>query len=179
MKCRALTVLFVSAFAFCPVFVSAENVSVMVVETGAGAVAGAGNADFWENGMMEVFFDAGHIVSNARSMRVSRFPDDEFPVEALRDLQEAAEGGSDYFVLAILEYGDSEKEAYVQPESISVRIYKINPYAFLFEKKLAGKPSPAKTSVKKPEKIAARETDDLWNVKNAAQAVISYIGSAF
>jgi hypothetical protein len=172
--------LLVFALAFFPVFpVLAENVSVMVIESGAGAVAGAGNADFWENGMMEVLFDAGHIVSNARSMRIARFPDDEFPNEALRDFQEAAEGGAEYFVLALLEYGNSETDAYVQPESISLRIYKINPYAFLFEKKLVGKPSLAKTGAKKPEKIVARETDDLWNVKNAAEAVISYIGSAF
>jgi hypothetical protein len=52
---------------------------------------------------MEVFFDKGHIVSNAQMIRLEKKPAEGFPGEAERDYEEARENGMDYFLIAIIE----------------------------------------------------------------------------
>ena len=66
--------------------------------------------------MMDVFFDTGHIVSNARMIRLDRKPAENFPGEAENDYQDARINGMDYFVIAIVE----------QNQNVSLRLFNTN-----------------------------------------------------
>lgn len=127
-----------------PAAVNAENVSVMVIEAGAGATTAEANASSWEDNIMDVFFNEGHIVSNARARRIASFPPEEIPEEALRDLQEASEGGSEYFVIAFLGYGESGKDEKTKPNTVRLRLYRVNPYRYVREEVVSvqGKATP-------------------------------------
>ena len=51
----------------------------------------------WESGLMDVFFEAGHIVSNAPALRLDRKPAEAFPEAARPELNEAIAGGGGVF----------------------------------------------------------------------------------
>ena len=94
----------------------AANVSFMVLETGlpAGSPANPYSAT-WENALMDVFFEMGHIVSNAPRMRLAEKPAEVFPYEAERDFDSAIEGGMDYFVIALIDHN--------RPRTVSLRLF--------------------------------------------------------
>jgi hypothetical protein len=81
------------------------TVSCLVIETGLPS-GGPKNqySIMWENNLMEVFYNTGHIVSNARMIRLGQKPEESFPWEAERDYDEARENGMDYFLIAIIEH---------------------------------------------------------------------------
>ncbi|MDR1420106.1 MAG: hypothetical protein LBI86_07020 [Treponema sp.] len=118
------------------VSLEAAAVSFLVVETGLPPEAGVNTySSLWENSLLDVFFDAGHIVSNVPTLRLKNKPGGELPDEARDDIAEAAEGGMDFFIVAILEYrSDSETEtADIKPRQVSLRIFTTSPYRMLFE----------------------------------------------
>jgi hypothetical protein len=79
-------------------------VSCLVIETGLPSEGPKSQySATWENNLMDVFFDTGHIVSNARMIRLDRKPVEDFPGAAERDYQEARANGMDYFLIAIIE----------------------------------------------------------------------------
>jgi hypothetical protein len=118
---------------------SAATISFLVVETGLQeGNSAAESSGIWENALMDAFFDAGHIVSNAPIMRLNGNPGGIFPSEAQKDFDEAVAGGADFFVLALIEYqGPPDKP---KPQAISLRLFKTTPYKFMFEQRYAGKP---------------------------------------
>jgi hypothetical protein len=71
----------------------------------------------WENNLMDVLFETGHIVSNGRMIRLARKPAESFPGEAEPDFQEARESGMDYFLLAIIEQDSSDIQ------TVSLRLF--------------------------------------------------------
>jgi len=90
---------------FCVAPLSATNVSFLVMETGLPKDGPSSPYTImWENGLMDVFFEYGHIVSNSPIMRIFQKPLDGFPDEAERDFDDAKEGGMRYFVIAIVEH---------------------------------------------------------------------------
>lgn len=122
------------ALAFLPVFaLNAANISIMVVEAGSGVAAVADNVTSWEDNIMDVFFNEGHIVSNARSKRIAHIPIEEMPEEALRDLQAAHEGGSEFFIIALLGYSEKITDGNNKPETIKLRLYRVSPYQYVWE----------------------------------------------
>jgi len=96
---------------------SGATVSCLVIETGLpSGGAKSQYSTMWENNLMDVFFDTGHIVSNARMMRLDRKPAENFPGAAERDYQEARENGMDYFLIAIVE----------QNQTVFLRLFNTN-----------------------------------------------------
>jgi hypothetical protein len=115
----------------------AATVSFLVIETGLREeLVSPGYSVLWENSLLDVFFEAGHIVSNAPLMRLNRLPAEDFPPEALADFSEALEGGADFFVLARLDYRFSRAGAGPEPENIVLRIYRTRPYRLVHEERL-------------------------------------------
>jgi hypothetical protein len=128
--------------------VSAANLNVVVVETG---VSGAENitigafeaSSLWENSFLDVFFEAGHIVSNSPVLRLARLgakdfpgkesPNKEFPPEMSIELEDAAAGGADFFIIALLAYPPGTVDRRAKPEQVSLRVYKARPYSFVYE----------------------------------------------
>jgi hypothetical protein len=152
--------LFFIASSFCSIY--AATVSFIVLETGAAAAAAKGPAGLWEEGIMEVFFNDGHIISNAKARKITTFPKQEFPEEALRDFQEADEGGSEFFIIALLTYGADDSGKNPLPESATLRLYNVKPYKFLTEKTI--------------EKSGAPLEDTLNIARNCAQEISIFIG---
>jgi hypothetical protein len=138
--------------------VSAATVSFLVVETGIAEDTAVESSSAWESGLMDVFFDAGHIVSNAPILRLSKEPEKLFPDEVQGSFNEALEGGADFFVLALLEFQGPPDNP--KPRRISLRLFRTRPYQFIYEEQLNGSPQ----TVPGEEFTAAR---------NAARAIIS------
>jgi hypothetical protein len=85
--------------------ISAATVSFLVVETGLYEESERPQSSIlWENGMMDVFFDAGHIVSNAPIMRIPEKTAEKLPEPVRVEFDQARNGGADYFIVVLLEY---------------------------------------------------------------------------
>jgi hypothetical protein len=132
----------------------AATVSFLVIETGLGEDSAASRHSLlWESGLLDVFFDAGHIVSNAPVLRLARKPAKDFPDEAQAEFDQALEGGAEFFILALLDYADEEQ----RPENISLRLYRINPRRKIYEQRYSDKTSRSLQEEFDSLKKAARE----------------------
>jgi hypothetical protein len=145
--------------------VSAYTVSFIVVETGLPEEQGfCEYSSLWESGLLDVFFDAGHIVSNAPVLRLSDPPVKQFPDEAVESLNEANAGGADYFVLALLDYrgGGVPDASTPKPKQVSLRVFKTTPFGFVGEEKFTV-----------PRKAGTGE--DFISAKQAAVKMLPYL----
>ncbi|MDR2607304.1 MAG: hypothetical protein LBC57_02840 [Treponema sp.] len=106
----------------------ASTVSVLVIETGRnGDNPVKEYSTLWEYGILDVFFEAGHIVSNAPIIQTRRKTAKELPDEARPDMEDAKEGGADFFVLALLDYESPDRGgAAGKPDAVSLRLFKIS-----------------------------------------------------
>jgi hypothetical protein len=122
---------------------SGATVSFLVLETGLEETQGASHySSLYESGLLDVFFEAGHIVSNAPIRRLSGIPKQAFPEEAKHDLEEALEGGMEYFILAQLDYAVPAGEKIEKPHNIFLRIFSVNPYRLVYEQRYSGQVLP-------------------------------------
>ncbi|GHT93964.1 hypothetical protein FACS1894140_6990 [Spirochaetia bacterium] len=111
----------------------------LVIETGLREDGKANEySNLWENGLLDVFFEEGHIVSNSPMLRLAERPQGEFPSEALEDLSGAVNGGADYLILVMLDFPVLTGERKAKPGDISLRLYQTRPYRFLYEEHYAG-----------------------------------------
>ena len=125
VKYRIFTVLFFVIFA-APVLWAA-NVSVLIMESGlSGDSSGNVYPFLWENGLLDAFFESGHIVTNSPKIQIDGKPDEDFPAEAERDFDNAKEGGMDYFLIAIIDYATPY---------VSLRLFDIRSTKMVLEQK--------------------------------------------
>ncbi|MDR2313499.1 MAG: hypothetical protein LBE02_03105 [Spirochaetaceae bacterium] len=122
----------------------AATVSVLVVE--AGFLSGTGrtqSAAVWESGIMDVLFDAGHIVFNAPILRIPAAPgnpaapDSQIPLQARRDFDEARLGGAEFFVMVLLLFPEGGPE---HPREIRMKIFSVSTGKLLYESSVIAKP---------------------------------------
>jgi hypothetical protein len=141
----------------------AHMISFLMVETGISESSPAAEASsLWENGLMDIFFDAGHIVSNAPVKRISAEGGKKLPDEVQREFNEAAAGGAEFFVLALLDYQGSFELPELKPQRVVLRLFRIKPYQLLGEQQYSGRTTgPVK------EELAA--------AKSTARKIIPYI----
>ena len=110
----------------------AAMVSFLVVETGLNdEVASSQYSSLWEGGLMSVFFDAGHIVTNYPVARMDKKPSTDLSGNIGNDLDEAAEGGAEYFILGYLEHQVQGRSAV--PTGITLRLYQTDSRKLVFE----------------------------------------------
>ena len=100
MKYRVIAGLFIGIIAAPTLF--AANISVLVVESGENREAQY--PVLWENGLLEIFFDAGHIVTNSPKIQIAEKVIDDIPSEAKREFDDAKDGGMEYFLIALIDY---------------------------------------------------------------------------
>jgi hypothetical protein len=147
--------------AVAPVF--AVNVSIMVVETGLKETGGGKDtASKWESGMMDVFFDTGHIVSNARSIVLNGIEAETILETIGHELREAEEGGAAYFVLAVLDYENKTVDTKT-PNRVSLRLYNIDKHTLIAEE-----------TYNWSKKL--QQSDYFSNAKRAVRLIIPYMG---
>ena len=131
--------------------VGAANVSVMVMETGLPKDGSSSQYSImWENGIMEVLFESGHIVSNSPIMRLTQKPRDGFPDEAEMDFEGAKESGMDYFIVIIIDYPS--------PYKVSVRLFSAKSTEMIQEKTYTDNPAQTTNDRNKSIKAAIAET---------------------
>jgi hypothetical protein len=148
----------------CIMPVPASTVSFLVIETGLGEESPAnGSSSLWESALLDVFFDTGHIVSNAPVLRIPQRPSQDFPEEAREDFNEALNGGAEFFVIALLDYQGSPEDRGSKPRSVSLRLFRIKPYRFLFKQDYSGGGT------------ALSAEEEFSGAKDAARAVISHL----
>ena len=138
------------------VSLKAATVSVLVVEAGLPFEPDSSiSALAWENGMMDVFFDSGHIVSNVPSYQINDISG-LMPSEVNADFQDARETGVDFFVLILLSYSEGSRE---NPKDVYIRLFRVSNGDLLYEASL-----PARTW---------RTSDDEFQdaVRNASRIV--------
>ncbi|AEF80202.1 hypothetical protein [Leadbettera azotonutricia] len=139
----------------------ASMISFLVVETGLSSEGSAGEySALWEDGLMSAFFDAGHIVSNGHILRLEKNPSKVFPDEVEDDYYEAAAGGADYFVIALLEY-KSQNGKY-RPSGISVRVFNIESTDLVYQQNFAAG-------------TGASLKEESTNAREAARAIIPHL----
>jgi hypothetical protein len=118
---------------------SAATVSFLVIESGLSEESGSSSwSRLWENGLLDVFFEEGYIVSNAPIKRLELSPRNLFPDEAAEDLKEAVEGGVEYFILALLDYPPQAGTEIPRPRNVILRVFRALPRQFLYEQRYAG-----------------------------------------
>jgi hypothetical protein len=135
--------------------VSAATVSFYVVEAGINEEADKRVSELWETAFMDVFFDAGYIISNAPIMRLDKSPSN---ILQIVDFKEASVCGIDYMLIVLLDY----KVGLPSPEEVSFYIYKVTKREKVLERKISQKQVPLK--------------DDYNNMKSIARGFVPYIG---
>jgi hypothetical protein len=131
--------------------VHAATVSMMVIESGPSKKNGAEIAALWENAMMDVFFDAGHIVSNAPALKAELPENEDFPESARTSFEDASRGGADFFIIVQL-----------KAMEVAFRVYAIHPYRLLYTGQYT---EPTNLSLK----------EEFSNAKKATQMIIPYL----
>ena len=130
-RCYLLLILLFSVL----ISVNAANISVMIIETGLDAEKEKMQySGLWESGVLDVFFESGHIVSNAPIMRLDYIPDEIFPAEAEKDLNEAKEGSMEYLLVVQINYKNLLNG---RPKQVVMRLFKILPFKLLHEENLS------------------------------------------
>jgi len=136
--------------------IEASMVSFYVIETGLpdnGQVNN--NSILWENAFMDVFFDAGYIVSNAPVLRLEEKPKGEILRHV--NILEAKNAGIDFLLIAQLDFNPD-----LNVEEISFFIYSVSSKEKLMERQIEGR-----------QPRAAREEYDY--MKSIARGLITYI----
>jgi hypothetical protein len=112
----------------------ASTVSFFVIETGVNPDGRNFNHSFlWENALLDVFFEAGYIVSNDDMLRMQRKP---YDLLSVIDLDSLMMVGVDYLIIAQLDYSGEIQV----PQEIMLFVYKINPPEKLFQSLVTERP---------------------------------------
>ncbi|MDR2633604.1 MAG: hypothetical protein LBC51_08300 [Treponema sp.] len=144
---------------------SGATISFLVIETGLPANRPVQEfSRLWESTLMDVCFEAGHIVSNAPIMQITAPSKGTFPDEAQGEFKEAIAGGSDFFILALLEYQGMTAGAPQRPQSISLKLFSTKPYRCVVEQQY-------------PKARGLSASEELLEVRKAAKALLAHLGS--
>jgi hypothetical protein len=140
------------------------TISFMVIETGLKEeIPTIGSSKLWEDALLGVFFDTGHIVSNTPILRIPEKPLQDLPDEAKRPFDEALAGGMDFFVIALLDYKNpSQIGQPVKPRAISLRLFRTRPYKFLFTQEYS-------------EEALLKVADERTNAASAARIIAAHL----
>ena len=136
--------------------VEASMVSFYIVETGLQDNGRENQYSvLWENAFLDVFFDAGFIVSNAPILRLESKPENNI----LRhiNMAEVRNAGIDYVLIAQLDFDENPA-----PSEIFFYIYKVNPRELVVERQINAK-----------QHRASRE--EFEYLKSIARGLITYI----
>ena len=114
----------------------ATMVSFVVIETGLPQEEGRNQHSIqWENALLDVFFDAGYIVSNAPMVRLNSRPSMKVEEFIREEINNAREGGADFFIVAQLDFLPDTNV----PNDISLVLFGVTPSVRIFENQVTGK----------------------------------------
>jgi hypothetical protein len=99
-------------------------------------------------------------------MRLPNLQEKEIPDEVRGNLEDAVQGGADFFVLALLDYqgAAADNSPKIRPQGVSLRLFSTNPYKFLYEQSYSAlTQSPG--------------NDELADAKRIVRMIIPYLGN--
>jgi hypothetical protein len=141
--------------------VSASMVSFLLVETGIGEEAPRSQyASPWEGGLMDAFFNAGHIVTNSPITRLATKPVQDLSGPVGDDFNDAAMNGADYYVVGFMEY--QVQGARPVLVGISLKLYNTLSGKLVFEQGF-------------PVGTGANLADEYRIAQNAGRIIISHL----
>ncbi|MCL2184495.1 MAG: hypothetical protein FWB86_01385 [Treponema sp.] len=109
-------------------------VSIYVIETGVPEEAVIyPHSELWENAFLDVFFEAGHIVTNDTTMRLDFKPTQD--ILDFINVESALNSGIEYVIIAQLDFNTD----IMNPAEISFFIYKLSSMEKIVEKKIQGR----------------------------------------
>ena len=118
---------------FLSVAANASMVSFFVIETGLPEDGRENlNSVNWENAFLDVFFDAGHIVSISPMLRLEKKPQGDILREV--DMRPLRNGGIEFLIIAQLDYNTE-----FTPSEMSFLVYRVNTRELITEKKMQGR----------------------------------------
>ncbi|MCL2801442.1 MAG: hypothetical protein FWD28_06780 [Treponema sp.] len=120
---------------FINITAGASLISFYVVEAGLSERENVQHAQIWEDAFLDVFFEAGYIVTNAPILRLQNKPNGDILGAVAFDAVDVSDGGIDYVLIAILDYTGNLPA----PGEISFYIFKVIPRGLIYEKKIEGK----------------------------------------
>lgn len=127
----AVFCLFIAVFG-----VQASTISFFVVETGLPEHADTSRYSiFWENALMDVFFESGYIVSNAPIQRCSIKPTADTLEDAVINIEETLDASIDFLIIVNLDY----MSILFAPHEVSFYVLKTDQHKVVYEKQIAGK----------------------------------------
>jgi len=130
MKRRLIIILFFVLFIDFTAW--ASMVSFYVIETGVAEETDTiQHSVNWENALLDIFFDAGHIVCNAPILRLDKKPSED--ISKMVDMKDARDSGVDFILIAQIDYELNSKS----PKEISFFIYNLITNERLLEKKIS------------------------------------------
>jgi hypothetical protein len=110
------------------------NISILVIETGlqdGKPLRGGEVTSLWEAGLMDVFFESGHIVTNVQSFALKETPAGGLPPAVGSHISDAGDAGVDYFILACIGYEQVQEESRAaepaKPAGIEFTMYRVRP----------------------------------------------------
>jgi hypothetical protein len=129
----------------------AYMVSFFILETGL-PLEGAKTpySKLWENTFFDVFFDAGYIVCNSPMMRMESKPKMSLEKFVKDEVDEARDGGVDYFLVAQLDYSGGS----LTPSEVSLVLFNVTPFRLIKEQKV----------MQRKYRSEKEEIDDLKNI---------------
>ena len=142
---------------------NAATVSFLVIETGLPQQSPVNRySAMWENGLMDVFFEQGYIVSNAPMMRLYEKPEPGLPSDAEKELAAAKEGGVEFFIIAIVDYPPPKGQEILKPQKVSLRLFRINAPKMIYEQQYT-------------DKISKSQKEEYDNLKQAVMTLIPHL----
>jgi len=146
---------------FLSVQAEASMVAFYLVETGLEeeAVLSNRHAEIWENGFLDVFFEAGHIVSNAPILRLNAKPRGDILRAIDFNVVDVRDGGIDFVIIAMLDYTGGSQT----PREITFHIYRVIPREHILERTIPGK----------TYRTVREEFED---IKSIVRGLVPYIG---
>jgi len=112
-------------------------VSFFVIEAGLPEDAGDNPHSLqWENALLDVFFEAGHIISNAPILRLLEKPDSDYLLEDVGlTFLNGRISGITHFLIAVLYFNGSSPT----PAEVSFYVYNVSSQERVFERQIQGR----------------------------------------
>ncbi|MCL2231189.1 MAG: hypothetical protein FWC01_08855 [Treponema sp.] len=112
----------------------------------------------WENAFLDVFFEAGHIVSNAPLLRLNSMPQGDLLRSVAYDVIDDRSGGIDFVIIALLDYSANSSS----PRKVTFYVYNVVTREKVLEREVPGR----------TYRNAREEFDDL---KSMARGLVPYV----
>jgi len=137
----------------------ASMVAFYVVEAGGNEnMENTRQGIIWENAFLDVFFEAGHIVSNAPLLRLDSMPQGDLLRSVAYDVIDDRSGGIEYVIIALLDYSNNT----MSPRKVTFYIYNVSTREKVLEREVPGR----------TYRNAREEFDD---IKSMARGLVPYV----